>query len=732
MIFFVSGMYRGRNNPSYRRGRGNPSYRGGRGSSSDLTLFQHGNKKLIASDLSGLAKANLDIILTPTASTSHNNVPTITSTPQIDQPSEYQLVLNTTPGGSEEWRRNVSIDYKPKIGQFFSTLKDGINFYGVYAAACGFDPRLYTQKRFHGGVIKSKLIVCNREGYRCDKQKVVLDSPEEIDANIKPYDPKKTKITRIGCPAMIKFRFNGNGYVVVQFREGHNHRLSSLRNKQFQKISRNLSLFHKKTIIDHSKVNIGPTRTFRICKEYVDGYENIGASLVDFKNFQRDIKCFIGDKDAQMFINHLQNLAETEQVSFDPTYGTNKYCMIFTPFTGVDHHKRSVTFAAALLSHEDEQSFTWVFQKFLDAMGQREPQCIINDQDPAMKNVLPVFFKQAMHRFCMWHIMQKVPDKVGISISKDTDFVSRLSAIVWDSNLEPVQFEQKCAMDQQRHSQRSLDRDSVHSLPQLATPLRFEAHASNVYTHTVFYEFQSEIKASLCSCSVIGFTLDNSLELLDIVDAYVGKTYRVVYNGVNSDAECSCKLFERKGILCRHIVWVFSGKQLKKLPDKYILMRWSKNAQKVPLYELHGQLIDDFDATDLRKKDMCSLWSEFYATIGVLKTLPTNHITELADTLKAFRVKLKPQVESLTKEQELEMLLGCRSSTEVNILPPSHSKNKGSGKRMISAKQQSVAKAEKPKRLCANCKQMVHHDKRNCPHLVVSHAPTTDVHDQVF
>ncbi|KAK9724388.1 hypothetical protein RND81_05G069100 [Saponaria officinalis] len=248
------------------------------------------------------------------------------------------------------------------------------------------------QKRFRGGVIKSKLIVCNREGYRCDKQKVVLDSPEEIDANIKPYDPKKTKITRIGCPAMIKFRFNGNGYVVVQFREGHNHRLSSLRNKQFQKISRNLSLFHKNTIIDHSKVNIGPTRTFRICKEYVDGYENIGASLVDFKNFQRDIKCFIGDKDAQMFINHLQNLAETEQgfyfaydvndsknlcrvfwsdaesrrnyslfvdaVSFDPTYGTNKYCIIFTPFTGVDHHKRSVTFAAALLSHEDEQSFT--------------------------------------------------------------------------------------------------------------------------------------------------------------------------------------------------------------------------------------------------------------------------------------------------------------------------------------------------------------------------------------
>ncbi|KAK9676273.1 hypothetical protein RND81_11G065800, partial [Saponaria officinalis] len=51
-------MYRGRSNPSYRGGRGNPSYREGRGNSSDLTLLQHGNKKLIASDLSGLAKAS--------------------------------------------------------------------------------------------------------------------------------------------------------------------------------------------------------------------------------------------------------------------------------------------------------------------------------------------------------------------------------------------------------------------------------------------------------------------------------------------------------------------------------------------------------------------------------------------------------------------------------------------------------------------------------------------------
>ncbi|XP_074289195.1 uncharacterized protein LOC141614341 [Silene latifolia] len=141
-------------------------------------------------------------------------------------------------------------------------------------------------------------------------------------------------------------------------------------------------------------------------------------------------------------------------------------------------------------------------------------------------------------------------------------------------------------------------------------------------------------------------------------------------------------------------------------------MWWTKNAHKIPLYGPHGELIEDFDATDLRKMEMCKLWSEFYATISVLKNVSTKEITDLIDTLKQFRVKLNPQSESMTKERELEMLLGCGSSGEVRILPPRRAKNKGSGKRMISKKQQCIDKAEKPKRLCRNCKQMAHHDKR--------------------
>lgn len=85
--------------------------------------------------------------------------------------------------------------------------------------------------------------------------------------------------------------------------------------------------------------------------------------------------------------------------------------MVFVPFTGVDNHKKSVTFAAGLLSKEDIESYKWIFQCFLEAM-QRQPICIITDQCPSLKQAIPTVFTTARHRLCMWHIMKKFPAKV--------------------------------------------------------------------------------------------------------------------------------------------------------------------------------------------------------------------------------------------------------------------------------------------------------------------------------
>ncbi|XP_074313729.1 protein FAR1-RELATED SEQUENCE 2-like [Silene latifolia] len=84
--------------------------------------------------------------------------------------------------------------------------------------------------------------------------------------------------------------------------------------------------------------------------------------------------------------------------------------MVFVPFTGVDHHKRCITFGAALLGDESIECYTWLFKTFLEAMGGCQPRIIITDQDKSMKSVVPEVFKESTHRLCVWN-NQLEPDE---------------------------------------------------------------------------------------------------------------------------------------------------------------------------------------------------------------------------------------------------------------------------------------------------------------------------------
>jgi len=100
-------------------------------------------------------------------------------------------------------------------------------------------------------------------------------------------------------------------------------------------------------------------------------------------------------------------------VTFDTTYLTNKYEMSFAPFVGVNHHGQSILLGAALISSEDTASFVWLFEAWLKFMKDCAPREIITDQDRAMKNAINKVFMNARHRFCLWHILKKLPEKFG-------------------------------------------------------------------------------------------------------------------------------------------------------------------------------------------------------------------------------------------------------------------------------------------------------------------------------
>lgn len=86
--------------------------------------------------------------------------------------------------------------------------------------------------------------------------------------------------------------------------------------------------------------------------------------------------------------------------------------MIFIPFTGIDNHKRCITFGAGLLSSESIESYTWLLHAFMKTFV-KDPNVIVTDQDPAILQAVPAVFKSARHRLCMRHISQKFTEKVS-------------------------------------------------------------------------------------------------------------------------------------------------------------------------------------------------------------------------------------------------------------------------------------------------------------------------------
>ncbi|PNY09356.1 protein FAR1-related sequence 5-like [Trifolium pratense] len=73
-------------------------------------------------------------------------------------------------------------------------------------------------------------------------------------------------------------------------------------------------------------------------------------------------------------------------------------------------------------------------------MGGNKPNLIITDQDPAMRVAIEKVFSSSSHRLCMWHIMKKVSEKVGVSLNGNSEFNNKFKSCVWGSET-PDEFE---------------------------------------------------------------------------------------------------------------------------------------------------------------------------------------------------------------------------------------------------------------------------------------------------
>lgn len=218
---------------------------------------------------------------------------------------------------------------------------------------------------------------------------------------------------------------------------------------------------------------------------------------------------------------------------------------------------------------------------------------------------------------------------------------------------------------------------------------------------------------------------NHEIEYIEILDQERNKTYVVGFKIDEEKLVCSCKKFERHGILCRHVLCVLKDRGFKKVPSEYLLNRWSKLATCRPIFGSDGQLLADCRVVDAHKTKISELWSEMFTCVSLVEQSPVD-CEELLDILRGFKERVLVRTSEADdsgnsgigkkkdKSAEIGMLLGASVAGDIKVLPPRQCKNKGSGKRLISQREKAGEVSKKPPRRCKACGEMANHDSRNC------------------
>ncbi|XWS28928.1 hypothetical protein CRYUN_Cryun25bG0114000 [Craigia yunnanensis] len=138
------------------------------------------------------------------------------------------------------------------------------------------------------------------------------------------------------------------------------------------------------------------------------------------------------------------------------------------------------------------------------------------------------------------------------------------------------------------------DFDTICTTPVLRTPSPMEKQAANLYTRKIFTKFQEELVETFVYTAnrIEGDGAISTFRVAKFEDD--NKAYIVTLNYPEMRANCSCQMFEYSGILCRHVLTVFTVTNVLTLPSHYILKRWTRNAKSGVGTderggELHGQ-----------------------------------------------------------------------------------------------------------------------------------------------
>ncbi|CAM0905945.1 unnamed protein product [Alopecurus aequalis] len=562
---------------------------------------------------------------------------------------------------------DIDPEWVPKVGMVFDSEEDAFQFYVAYGCHSGFGITRRSNNTFDGFRYRSTFI-CSKGGQSRLRSGVTR--------------PARKRGTKTGCKAkmIVKDAHFQNRWEVIVLELEHNHPLDP-------------SLLKYKKHLENFPFSLNPPRISEApqsCSAAAH-FSSVGdggipsSAQIEIRtkiDRNRKLKLAEGDLEALVsFFNDMQdrnpcffyNLDMNEQgqlrnvfwadaksrssynyfgdvVAINITNFSDQYDIQFVSFVGTNNHAQPVLLGCGLLAGRSLGAYVWLFDTWLKCMNATPPPAIITNYCHDVAIAVKKVFPNARHRFCLWHILNELPEKLD-GMEKKDGMISTFSTLAYDSVTMPdfdkewqemmQQFDLegnewfsklyearmqwapvyvkdsfwagmsvtdrndsaadyfdgwltsgtslKMFVEQYEAAVRSkLEKESYEDLqssqmrPPMMSGLPLEEQTAKIYTMEIFQMFLNEIGHSFhCNYNIVERT---GSVVTYIVSEHVNGTkkvdYKVAYDNVQEDIWCLCRLFEFKGILCRHAVTVLRQELVPMIPPKYIIHRWCKDCKK--------------------------------------------------------------------------------------------------------------------------------------------------------
>ncbi|XP_021759615.1 protein FAR1-RELATED SEQUENCE 6-like [Chenopodium quinoa] len=371
----------------------------------------------------------------------------------------------------------------PKVGMIFKSWQDVESYYKEYAEQQGFGV-CRPQGVYSKGEVRERIATtwkcecwdrpdmrATREAKKGAKSMDVSGSGGVVGGFmcVDDLSQRKRKSKKCECMAKVYASLNHDGeWEIKKVHLEHNHNPTPRKSKLVKEYRmRGLTSRTRRRLLDYFEEGVPIAQIHGCFAAEVKGLDNLEFTVKDLSHVvykERRLKMAGGDAAALMnYFKKMQdgnnNFYHSERldpegrlrdviwvdgrsraayeefgdvVCFDATYLTNEYELPFVNFVGVNHHGQTILLGCALVSREDCDTFRWIFEEWLRCMNNRAPAAILTDQAAAMRKPLEEVMPSTRHRWCIWHIMRKIPDKLG-KCARYKYFKGVLKAIVYES-----------------------------------------------------------------------------------------------------------------------------------------------------------------------------------------------------------------------------------------------------------------------------------------------------------